>query len=99
MLAMIFTMIDTTFPPQIRPLREALFGVVESVEGQTMLEVRQETTRSPRARKEKARRDASSPPSTEKGRQRQAVTICLTIVNSLEWVVTLPCKVGCYFSF
>merc|ERR1711911_580301 len=55
------------------------------------LKFAKKTTRSPRARKEKARRDASSPPSTEKGRQRQAVTICLTIVNSLEWVVTLPC--------
>merc|ERR1712189_3792 len=44
---------------RICSVREALFG---GVERQEMLEVRQEASRRPRQRKEKARGDASSPP-------------------------------------
>merc|ERR1711915_408536 len=58
---------------RFRPVREALFGVAEGVERQAMLEVCQKASRRSHPRKEKARGDASRPPSPEKGRQRQAI--------------------------
>jgi len=64
---------------RIRSLREALFGVVEGFQGQKMLEVRQEAPWSSRQRKEKARGDASCPPSTEKG--RQAINVSIVILK------------------
>merc|ERR1739838_1031430 len=51
------------------PLRKALSGAAQSLQGQTLSQVRQEATRRPRQGKAEARGDARSLAGTEESRQ------------------------------